>query len=958
MGIKYYTPQTTVGIGQGAATYPTTRKGVSGSAVAMGHLAQGFAALGKSAAQYGAQLEKRRNLEETSNAQVEFMTQLDKQTANYLSDTEFEDFETYTGQAKDQFDNLLTTTSQRITNPQIRQEFVNKMRLAKEAQYVDKIASQGRQLSESHFKASAQRDINQINSLLQNPDSMLSYEEAVTNLADKIEQYSEGQEVSEEVKEQFYKEEQLKMILSHSYGQIEKDPIAYKKALLGDYNTFLQERGYDIEGQPDEEVLKEFFESEHAPNFAREMPQHIRARLLGAADNKIAALRKKAEKAMKEQAVIDRALFDKNNELHLMSIENEGKPIQPNYIPRVMGDTSNILGEKYNLINKVANEAGIDPILFLSMLEQESGASHITKDGKIITSKVGALGIGQLMPATAKGLGVDPHDEEDNLRGAAKYLKQQLATFGGDVSKAIAAYNAGPGAVKKYKGIPPYEETQKHVKSIMAKYKKNLAEYTPELAGTSMQEQAYNITLAETGSEAQAKVAAMKQRDKEVKAELTYQIKQEIGALFTEGDLRGFLEQYKAEVAQIPANDPRKAVFSDKLKLAEAQVESKIKEMKKDPAAYIDKYANVVDGLEGATRFEARRVGQRAMGIPDGGVKVLTKAEQNFFTQNILEQDNPEARIETIRGLQQIVGPENYGLAIRQLANEEDALHSAYWMLPQLDAIGSSASNQIAKALTYFDTKELKKINTENEFVDRDLLNKLNSKLAPLLGSNMLTSDPRAAKMFRDTAYLLGRYYIATSNASDNEVADLVKKQLMDDSYHIVDSGFWTDKNILISKNQEDNLDPVPIQKLLSKYREVPFQKEDLLFLDDVIQAELEIGQDIYEEYRDMYNENFLDIVNENITYIPTVTGTGVYVGYKSPTMLDKTILLYDKNKKPIYIDFNKGQKVIQEADAYTPPTHKEVTTMVGKKSKTLTSQLDKHKMREDYFSQAIQDFR
>ena len=77
----------------------------------------------------------------------------------------------------------------------------------------------------------------------------------------------------------------------------------------------------------------------------------------------------------------------------------------------------------------------------------------------------------QLMPKTAEGLGVkDPYDPLQNLEGGVKYLAQQLDRFGGNVSLALAAYNAGPGAVSKYGGIPPYNETQNYVRKIMKNY--------------------------------------------------------------------------------------------------------------------------------------------------------------------------------------------------------------------------------------------------------------------------------------------------------------------------------------------------------------------------------------------------------------------------------------------------------------------------------------------------------
>jgi len=81
-------------------------------------------------------------------------------------------------------------------------------------------------------------------------------------------------------------------------------------------------------------------------------------------------------------------------------------------------------------------------------------------------SSVGAIGLGQLMPGTADLLGVDPHDPEENLHGSARYLLAQLADFG-SADLALAAYNAGPEAVRDYGGIPPYAETEGHVAKVL-----------------------------------------------------------------------------------------------------------------------------------------------------------------------------------------------------------------------------------------------------------------------------------------------------------------------------------------------------------------------------------------------------------------------------------------------------------------------------------------------------------
>lgn len=117
------------------------------------------------------------------------------------------------------------------------------------------------------------------------------------------------------------------------------------------------------------------------------------------------------------------------------------------------------------IIDRVSKKIGIDEKLVKLVAKTESG-----KDQGAISNK-GAIGVMQLMPDTAKGLGVNPYNTVENIEGGAKYLKEMLSQFNGDVEKALAAYNAGPGAVKKYGGIPPYKETQNYVKKILKEYK-------------------------------------------------------------------------------------------------------------------------------------------------------------------------------------------------------------------------------------------------------------------------------------------------------------------------------------------------------------------------------------------------------------------------------------------------------------------------------------------------------
>jgi soluble lytic murein transglycosylase len=117
------------------------------------------------------------------------------------------------------------------------------------------------------------------------------------------------------------------------------------------------------------------------------------------------------------------------------------------------------------VIHRHSRETGLDPYLIHSVIQAESDFDTAA------VSRKGALGLMQLMPATAAGLGVsNPFDVDQNVRGGARYLRQMLDRFG-RLDLALAAYNAGPGAVERHGGVPPYAETQRYVHKVLSLYR-------------------------------------------------------------------------------------------------------------------------------------------------------------------------------------------------------------------------------------------------------------------------------------------------------------------------------------------------------------------------------------------------------------------------------------------------------------------------------------------------------
>lgn len=139
-------------------------------------------------------------------------------------------------------------------------------------------------------------------------------------------------------------------------------------------------------------------------------------------------------------------------------------PIYQNNIGTI-ADTSVPSTQFNNIISDVAQKYGIDEKLIHSVIKMESNYNPMAK------SHAGAQGLMQLMPNTARGLGVtNAYDPYQNIEGGTKYLSQMLKKYNGNLELSLAAYNAGPGNVDKYQGIPPFNETQNYVRKVLNNY--------------------------------------------------------------------------------------------------------------------------------------------------------------------------------------------------------------------------------------------------------------------------------------------------------------------------------------------------------------------------------------------------------------------------------------------------------------------------------------------------------
>lgn len=139
-------------------------------------------------------------------------------------------------------------------------------------------------------------------------------------------------------------------------------------------------------------------------------------------------------------------------------------PVQP--VAAAVREAANAVPNPEELLVKAAVNEGLEPDFVRSVALVESGLRQSSVSPK------GAIGLMQLMPLTANQLGVNPQVAEQNALGGAVFLRALLIKYNGNSALALAAYNAGPGAVDKYKGIPPYFETQRYVVKVLNEYAK------------------------------------------------------------------------------------------------------------------------------------------------------------------------------------------------------------------------------------------------------------------------------------------------------------------------------------------------------------------------------------------------------------------------------------------------------------------------------------------------------
>ena len=172
-----------------------------------------------------------------------------------------------------------------------------------------------------------------------------------------------------------------------------------------------------------------------------------------------------ADFAERRRAEIDRSAAGAAEKAHTVQAAAPPAAVQETARAERTAPTDAAQPDLARTIHAAAQKYAVDPKLVSAVAEVESGGRQDA------VSDAGAIGVMQLMPGTAAELGVNPYDMKSNVEGGTKYLSELLGTFGGDVRKAVAAYNAGASAVKAYGGVPPYAETQDYVNRVLDIYR-------------------------------------------------------------------------------------------------------------------------------------------------------------------------------------------------------------------------------------------------------------------------------------------------------------------------------------------------------------------------------------------------------------------------------------------------------------------------------------------------------
>lgn len=332
-------------------------------------------------------------------------------------------------------------------------------------------------------------------------------------------------------------------------------------------------------------------------------------------------------------------------------------------------------------VQEASQEFGVPEDLINAVIQQESGGNQDA------VSPVGAVGVMQLMPDTAAALGVDPNDLEQNVLGGTMYLRQLLDRYNGDVEKALAAYNAGPGAVDKYGGVPPYPETQNYVAAVMS----NLGNGNAAVSG---QEQAPTpvvppVDMAKTGAGQEAAVFAMNDFLNPPDAKSYLQRQADMSTNVDEiNTINAVLDRNNPqEIAQVAAqygynptagasaNAQNPAPAANRQPSVQDALQNALQNNDYEQAAQIANaagYPDLAQQYMGIARYDAWRKGQNELNVQPEQSPAVAGNNQNV-DQNLLAQANEAAKAgnyEQAAQLAQQAGDNNWAGAYSFLADQ------------------------------------------------------------------------------------------------------------------------------------------------------------------------------------------------------------------------------------------------------------------------------------------------